>query len=161
MTTVLYLPCSRRVTVSFIGKEPCAAGQSPSRGSLLRHHFIDPNARYVGVALRHLFSVVEARGADDREAGDGIGCQRQLLRAGFGDFPAAAEVASHVDDMAFRRLEPFAPGGHYFRGGFFKSVVQQNKLLHDDLLLVRGSMFVSGWFAVARLRSARSNSRGS
>jgi hypothetical protein len=55
-------------------------GQKEARLSdsrLLRHHFIDPDARYVRIALRHLFCSFKAVGAQDRESGDGFRSQWQ------------------------------------------------------------------------------------
>ena len=40
--------------------------------SLLRHHFIDPDARYVRIALRNPLGIINALGAHDREARNGI-----------------------------------------------------------------------------------------
>jgi hypothetical protein len=102
--------------------------------SLLRHHFIDPDARYERIAPRHLFCVIKAAGAHQREAGDGLKSHWQVLDSCFRDFSASTEMTAHVDDMVFHCLEPLALGCHDFRRGFFKSVVQQDKLLHCHLL---------------------------
>src|SRR6266478_668623 len=139
--------------------------------NLLGHHLIDPDARYEGIALCHLLCVFKAAGAHDREAGDRFGSQRQLPGSGFRDFSTTAEMTPHVDDIVFHRLEPLTPGCHDFWRGLFKSVVQQNKLLHDLLLalveaqsrdspndLRRIPAYVAA--VTPRLRSARSNSCG-
>ena len=44
--------------------------------------------------------------------------ERQIFRAAFGDFPAAAEMAAHVGNAGFHRLEPFAPGAMISGVGF-------------------------------------------
>src|SRR5258705_6598995 len=125
-----------------------AASEQPSTGtkkisftncaSLLRHHFIDPDARYEGIALCHLFRVIKAAGGHDREAGDRFKSQWQVPGSGFRDFSASTEMTTHVDDIAFHGFEPLAPGCHDFWRGLFKSVVQQDKLLHGPLLDVFG-----------------------
>src|SRR5258705_3114716 len=102
--------------------------------SLLRHHFIDPDARYEGIALCQPFCVFKAAGAHDREAGDGFKSQWQVPGSRFRDFSTTTEMTSHVDDFVFHGLEPLAPGCHDFWRGLFKSVVQQHKLLHGLLL---------------------------
>ena len=62
-------------------------------GHLLRHHLIDPDARYVRIALRHLFCSIKAVGAHDREAGDGFTSQWQILCSSFRDFSTTTEMA--------------------------------------------------------------------
>src|SRR5258705_6860336 len=69
--------------------------------SLLRHHFIDPDARYVRIALRHLLSSIKAVCAYDREAGDGFKSQWQILGSRFRDFSTTTEMAPHVDNIVF------------------------------------------------------------
>src|SRR5258708_11631953 len=102
--------------------------------SLLRHHFVDPDARYERVALRHLFCVFKAAGAHDREAGDRFKSHWQVLGSRLRDFSASTEMPPHVDDMVFHFLEPPAPGCPDFLPWLFQSVVQQDKLLHCRLL---------------------------
>jgi hypothetical protein len=87
-----------------------------------RPYFVDSNARDERVALRHLLRVVEICRVDDREAGNGVGTERKVLRSALRDFAAIAEAA-HVYGMWLGCLKPFAPGGRDFRGGFFKSVM--------------------------------------
>src|SRR5436190_6880385 len=94
-----------------------------------RSYLVDSNARNERVALRHLLRVIEICRVDDREAGNGVGAERKVLLSAFRDFATIAEAA-HVHGMWLGCLKPFAPGGHDFRGGFFKSVMQQHKLLH-------------------------------
>src|SRR5215203_6470989 len=73
-------------------------------------------------------------------------------------------------------FKPFAPGGHDFRSGFFKSVMQQHKLLHARLPFTgwgKGFLFADFAFGAivsayrsersiqdARLRGSVSNSSG-
>ena len=72
-----------------------------NRTSLLRHHFIDPDAGYVRIALRDLLGIIDALSAHDREARNGLTRQRQILGSGFRDFSTTAEMAAHVDDAVF------------------------------------------------------------
>src|SRR5260221_8391902 len=69
------------------------ADDGPERGHLLRHHFIDPDARYVRIALRYLFCSIKAVGAHDCEAGDGFTSQWQILCSSFRDFSTTTEMA--------------------------------------------------------------------
>src|SRR4029079_13145713 len=101
--------------------------------------FIDPDAGDVGIALCDLLRILEAVGPHDREAGDGIKSERQILCSSFGNFSAAAEMSAHVDDLVFHGREPFAPGCHDFWRGLLKSVVQQHKFFHWSLLAVETS----------------------
>src|SRR5258705_2146360 len=124
-----------------------------------RPYFVDPNARNERVALRHLLRVVEICRVDDREAGNGVGAERKVLRSVLRDFATIA-AAAHVYRMRLGCLKPFAPGGHDFRGGFFKSVMQQHKLLHARLLFTGwGKCFLFGEFAFAAIASAYCSER--
>ena len=85
----------------FGGGECCAAGRLiTNRASLLRHHFIDPDACYVRIALRHLLCIIKAVGAHDQEAGDGFKPQWQILGSSFRDFSTTREMAL-FDNIVF------------------------------------------------------------
>ena len=75
-----------------------AVGTAMEIANLFRPDFIDPDAGYVRISLRDFLGVVEAIRAYDRESGDGFETQRQVPGSTFRNFPAATEVAAHVDD---------------------------------------------------------------
>jgi hypothetical protein len=81
-----------------------SAKQVPLLGgapAVFRHHFIDPDARYVGIALRHLLGSIKAVCAHNREAGNGFKSQWQILGSSFRDFSTTTEMAPHVDNIVF------------------------------------------------------------
>ena len=93
------------------------------------------------------------------ESGNGVGSERKVLGSALRDLAAIARIP-HIDGMRLGCLKPFAPGGHDFRGGFFKSVMQQHKLLHARLLFTDGGKcFLFGVFAFGAIASAYCNER--
>src|SRR5713226_6945808 len=64
-----------------------------SRASLLRHDFIDPDARYVRIALRDFLGIIDTVSAHDREPRDRFKPQRQILGSSFRDFSTTTEMA--------------------------------------------------------------------
>ncbi len=86
--------------------------------------------------LSRLFSEFEQlSNIDDRKTGDGIHSQRQVFGAGVRDFSSTGKVGAGVSHFVGDRLEPFAPGRHDFRRGFFESEIQKHEFFHSSLLL--------------------------
>src|SRR6266853_1358302 len=124
--------------------------------SLLRHHFVDSNARYKRILLGKFLRLVEIVRLDDRVTRNGFHIHWQGPGSAFRYFSAIAEMPTLVDHPVGDRFEPGPPGLHDFRSGFYKSEMQINKLFHFSLLVDACSRRFAGGWGLADPISSRS-----